>query len=197
VEVPAFQPSVYGPSPDDIKRAREELEKIKAERGWLEPDRGDLSDPSIDWREGKPDYTIANLAYFRGKTKNHPAGSLELVVENLVKTWEMEASHKPFAQWGTINHAKYAVQANGGKEYKGEDAARVGNYNVLMSSCPRDLYDAEGETFESSHAHFRGAFPNGFPWEVLEVYAGPPKVAFSWRHWADFAGEYQVGVLVP
>ena len=25
-----------------------------------------------------------------GKTKNHAAGSLELIVENLVKTWEME-----------------------------------------------------------------------------------------------------------
>ena len=31
---------------------------------------------------------------FQGKTKNHPVGSLEMIVENLVKTWEMERSHK-------------------------------------------------------------------------------------------------------
>jgi len=36
------------------------------------------------------------LALHPGKTKNHAAGSLELIVENLVKTWEMatwELSH--------------------------------------------------------------------------------------------------------
>lgn len=103
----------------------------------------------------------------------------------------MEASHKPFAQWGTVAHDKYAVNANGGPVFHGEEAASRGNYNVLLSACPRELYDAEAETFESSHAHFRGAFPGGFPWEVLEVYSGPPKVAFSWRHWATFAGEYE------
>eukprot|EP00435_Cladocopium_sp_Y103_P058088 s682_g20.t1 len=45
----------------------------------------------IEWRfGGKPDYALANLKYLQGKTKNHAAGSLELIVENLVKTWEME-----------------------------------------------------------------------------------------------------------
>ena len=37
---------------------------------------------------------------------------------------------------------------------------------------------------------FHGAFP-AFPWEVLEVYTGPPKVAFSWRHWGRFTGKYK------
>ena len=32
--------------------------------------------------------------FIQGKTMNHPPGSLEEIVENLVKTWEMEASHK-------------------------------------------------------------------------------------------------------
>ena len=37
---------------------------------------------------------------------------------------------------------------------------------------------------------FHGAFP-AFPWEVLEVYTGPPKVAFSWRHWGRFTGKFK------
>ena len=53
------------------------------------------------------------------------------------------------------------------------------------------LYDAQSHTFESSHEVFRGAFGDGFPWEVLEVFSGPPKVAFSWRHWGKFTGHYK------
>lgn len=31
--------------------------------------------------------------------------------------------------------------------------------------------------------------PN-FAWEVLEVYSGPPTVAFKWRHWGWMKGDY-------
>lgn len=55
------------------------------------------------------------MCFFLGKTMNHKAGSLQLLVENLVKTWEMEASHfKVYSQWNTIDHAKYSISANGG-----------------------------------------------------------------------------------
>jgi len=37
---------------------------------------------------------------------------------------------------------------------------------------------------------FHHAFAS-FPWEVLEVYTGPPVVAFSWRHWGHFNGSYK------
>ncbi len=30
-----------------------------------------------------------------------------------------------------------------------------------------------------------------FPWEVLEVFTGPPVVTFSWRHWGHFTGEFK------
>merc|ERR1712174_107061 len=30
-----------------------------------------------------------------------------------------------------------------------------------------------------------------FPWEVLDVYSGPPKVAFTWGHWGTFTGTYE------
>lgn len=41
--------------------------------------------------------------------------------------------------------------------------------------------------------------PN-FAWEVLEVYSGPPVVAFKWRHWGwmkgDYVGKNEDGELV-
>ena len=60
-----------------------------------------------------------------------------------------------------------------------------------MLTCDKSLYDNSEETFDSSHGKFRYAFPEGFPWEVLEVLSPPPKVFFSWRHWANFAGDYK------
>ena len=63
--------------------------------GWKEPDRSHMDDENIKWRfGGPPDYTLANLEYMKGKTRHHEEGSLEIIVENLVKTWEMERSHK-------------------------------------------------------------------------------------------------------
>ena len=47
------------------------------------------------------------------------------------------------------------------------------------------------DDFEESHKLFRNAFPEGFPWEVLKVIAGPPVVMFTWRHWAHFTGSFR------
>ena len=58
------------------------------------PHRQYMDDPNIVWREGKPDFTQVNKAYLEGRTRVHKEGSLEKIVEDLVKTWEMEASHK-------------------------------------------------------------------------------------------------------
>ena len=65
--------------------------------------------PDIKWRfkdkvTGKPappDYSLANYAYAIGKSTNHKRdpdilkSSPESIVEDLVKSWEMERSHKP------------------------------------------------------------------------------------------------------
>ena len=88
-------------------------------------------------------------------------------------------------------HNLNRIIANGGQEYDGEESARIGNYNWLLDTCPKDLYDASKETNLSSHQLFRTAFPNGFAWEVIEVYSPPPTVAFSWRHWAEYSGTYK------
>jgi hypothetical protein len=62
---------------------------------------------------------------------------LEELVENTVKIWEMEVSHKKdLSQWTTIDHDKYELQVNGGPMIAGKDAINLGNYNVLLSGCP-------------------------------------------------------------
>ncbi len=67
------------------------------------------------------------------KNKVEILGSLEELVENLVKTWEMEASHKSdFLQWKTVDHEKYCLQMNGGRLVEANEATTMGNYNALM-----------------------------------------------------------------
>ena len=71
----------------------------------------------------------------------------------------------------------------------------MGSYNALFATekveHEGNLYRASLETFESSHDIFRTAFSGGFAWEVLEVYSGPPTVAFKWRHWGRMDGPYK------
>lgn len=74
--------------------------------------------------------------------------------------------------------------------YENEEANTVGNYNVLLDACPADLWDKDNTTWEDSHQAFHKAF-SAFPWEVLEVFSGPPKLGFTWRHWGSFTGEYE------
>jgi hypothetical protein len=66
----------------------ETAEPFIPERKYLD------GEPDHIWRNGKPDYTVVNQAYLSGKTRNWAAGSLEAVVESVVKTLEMEISHK-------------------------------------------------------------------------------------------------------
>lgn len=62
---------------------------------------------------------------------------MEELVENLVKTWEMEASHKTdLNQWTTINHDDYSIQVNGLEALDGKIAFEIGNYGALMKHCP-------------------------------------------------------------
>lgn len=167
-----------------------ELQKYIENHGFKRPDRSTI-DPDRPWNFGIPNYDRSDLAFFQGRTSVHAIGSLEDVVENAVKRWEMEATHLSFGDWETVDHDSYAVSANGGKRFVGEEAATAGNYNWLMENIDKTLYDSEKETFESSHTLFQTAFPNGFPWEVLKVFSGPPRISFSWRHWASFDGSFQ------
>ena len=70
------------------------MAEVKGESSEEAPRRNYMDDPGIVWRSGKPDFTAVHKAYLEGRTKKHKVGSLEQIVEDLVKDWEMEASHK-------------------------------------------------------------------------------------------------------
>jgi len=182
----------HGPmSNEEIEKARVELSDVKARTGMKEPTRSFMDDPGTKWRFGAPpDYSLANLYYLKGKTMNHPEGSLEQVVENLVKTWEFERSHKlDHTQHKSVSQEKFLIGANGGKMFDNVGANQVGNYNVLLENCDESMW-AKNQSWDDTHHTFKGAFA-AFPWEVLKVFSGPPLVTFSWRHWANFTGTYK------
>jgi hypothetical protein len=66
----------------------------------------------------------------------------------------------------------------------------VGTYNAIIA--PNEYYDPTYSDFASSHKTFKRMMPT-FAWEVLEVYSGPPTVAFRWRHWGVMKNDY-VGI---
>lgn len=145
--------------------------------------------PGVKWRFGLPNYARVNKAYFAGRSKVHPADSLEAVVQKLVKNWEVESHHiADPAQWKTMDVSKFKISVNGGCPIDAQKMADDGPYNMLLGKIPG--YDASQHTFESANKIFSEVFSEGFAFEVLEVFSGPPNVSFSWRHFGRFAGQY-------
>lgn len=76
-------------------KSRVRVAQVTTEAEAYVPERKFLDrEPDYVWRNGKPEYTVVNKAYLMGKTRNWKAGSLESLVESVVKTLEMEISHK-------------------------------------------------------------------------------------------------------
>lgn len=146
---------------------------------------------NVEWRNGKvPDYTRSKENLAKESICSHAEGSLEALVQNLVRTFEMEVSFKTNPQqWLSVVNEQFRISTNGGREYTATEVGQKGTYNVFMGDS--EFYKSSEETFESSHELFHSCFPQGFPWEVLEVYSGPPIVTFKWRHWGHFQGEYK------
>jgi hypothetical protein len=84
---------------EELAAVKEELEDIKRKGGLKEPDRSFMDDPDIKWRfGGKPDYSVTNLLYLKQRSTVHEEGSLEQIVENLVKTVSsVSVHHSPVA----------------------------------------------------------------------------------------------------
>ncbi|MFQ4142003.1 SnoaL-like polyketide cyclase [Chlorogloeopsis sp. ULAP02] len=159
---------------------------------WVQ-DRDTVIAQSTDatWRHGiPPDYTESTAGLAQESKCNHVEGSLEAIAQNLVRTFEMEASFKTNPdQWLSVVNDKFRMSSNGGQAYTAEEVSASGTYNLFIGDT--ENYQASQETFESSGKLFRTAFPKGFLWEVLEVYSAPPKVTFKWRHWGTFSGYYK------
>ncbi|EQC40802.1 hypothetical protein SDRG_01871 [Saprolegnia diclina VS20] len=193
---PSMEPEVYLYVPTNViplttsatalDAARAEITKLQATLGDHVPMRSTLDDPSVEWRVGKPDYTLVNLLFLQGKTYNHKPGSLEWMVQNLIKTWEMEVCHKTNAQQMTTMHPKlFQCTVNGASPVAADDLVRNGKYDTFLAAAPtaKALYDAKRSTRDRASMTFGSAFPDGFAWEVLEVFSKLPRVSFSWRHW--------------
>ena len=151
-----------------------------------------LHDKNVAWRNKRaPDYSKVNATFEETRTTNHEPGSLPSMVQNLVKNWEKEASYKINAsEWRTINPEKYTFHVNGGVGMNVEDMLRLGTYNALLDNRPIEgVYDPKVEGLQGSHKLFKRVMPV-FSWEVMEVYSGPPVVAFKWRHWGQMTGKY-------
>jgi hypothetical protein len=109
-------------------------------------------------------------------------------VENLVKNWEIEASFKTrLSDWRTINHDRYTFSMNGGASSKVDYMLEQGTYNAILPS--NEYYCPEHNDISLSHKTFKRMMPT-FAWEVIEVYSGPPKVGFRWRHWGWMKSDY-------
>ncbi|KAL9601186.1 MAG: hypothetical protein Q9219_002686 [cf. Caloplaca sp. 3 TL-2023] len=145
---------------------------------------------AAEWRYGKPpDYSNTRKVWQETKHHTHPALSLPSLVSNLVKNWEIEASFKPsLASWRTVSPTKYTFAINGGVPQSAEHMLKVGTYNAIITE-PNDFYSPRTADFASSHKTFKRMMPT-FAWEVVEVYSGPPAVAFRWRHWGEMRGDY-------
>ena len=67
---------------ESVEEVRAKLDDLKVRYGFSEPDRGDIEDPDIEWRNGKPDYTKANYQFLKGKTQNHAEGTYVVTARN-------------------------------------------------------------------------------------------------------------------
>ncbi|MDF5756271.1 hypothetical protein [Spongiactinospora sp. TRM90649] len=142
------------------------------------------------WRESAPDYHLSHEVMPGERTHRFESDQLEAIVERIVQVFEMEVSHKKDPEtWVSMVTEHFRTRVNGGEWASARDIAEQGSYNILIGDSA--FYRREDETFESQHHVFHTAFPQGFFWEVLEVISPPPVVAFKWRHWGTFSGEYK------
>ncbi|CAE8590410.1 unnamed protein product [Polarella glacialis] len=146
--------------------------------------------PEATWRFSTPSYSRVNDTYFEHRAMKHPEGCLEAIVSKIVKNWEVESHHiADIHQWKTVDVSMFKAALNGGCPCSAKLMADVGHNNMLVGETQN--YSAARHTFESSYKVFGAAFPEGFAWEVLEVYSGPPTIAFKWRHFGKMVGTYK------
>ncbi|MGJ5676177.1 MAG: SnoaL-like polyketide cyclase [Nostochopsis sp.] len=146
---------------------------------------------NMEWRDGQPpDYSTTESNFQKEKSCQHASDSLAHLVENLVKCFEVEASFKTNPQqWLSVATERFRISTNGAHQYTASDIIENGTYNLFLAEHKE--YTALEENLESSNQLFSSTFPEGFLWEVLDVYSLPPKIVFKWRHWGKFKGNFK------
>ncbi|CAF2066892.1 unnamed protein product [Rotaria magnacalcarata] len=143
----------------------------------------------IKWRHGRPNYSKTIALYIQEKLAKHTPDSMEEIVENIVKNWEVEVSHKlDPRQWETVDVDNYCFSCNGLSKFTADDLVRLGTYSVLIGKTA--YCNASMMTLSESQMAFMRAFGEGFAWELIELYSGPPNVTFKWRHFGRMTGYF-------
>jgi len=146
----------------------------------------------VRWRWGRPNYARVNDMYFKNRTKQPIPGTAEELVTRVVKNWEVDSHHVAMAEdWVTIDHKVYQTSINGGWKADAQYFADVGPYNFLLQDKAAAYDIKKNPMAEEANAFWSNVFTEGFAWECLEVYSGPPKCVFKWRHFGKYSGTYE------
>ncbi|CAK8991097.1 unnamed protein product [Durusdinium trenchii] len=144
----------------------------------------------VSWRFGRPDYAKVNTTYFNHRTIAHQEGSLEALVQKLMKNCQVEADNvADVHKWKTMDTAKFKLAVNGGCPCNAQLMSEIGALNILLGETVD--YSGSAASVEASRQIFSDAFPEGVAWEVLEVYTGPPNLLFKWRFFAKYSGTFR------
>jgi hypothetical protein len=187
--MPISELDIIGGTPVEPTERKAFLSSASTGESYGEIIRDYEPSPGVEWRYGRPNYAVVNKAYFDGRMGVHKEGSLEQLINKLVKNWEVESHHiaKP-DHWKTMDAGNFRTSVNGGCPFSSEQMAKIGPYNVMLGDTHG--YTASQNTFESANKIFNKTFTTGFAWECLEVLSGPPICSFKWRHWGRFSGTF-------
>jgi hypothetical protein len=113
-----------------VTQTAQTAEPYVPERKYLD------GEPEHVWRNGKPDYTVVNQTYLAGKTRKWAADSLESLVECVVKTLEMEISHKVGTGATSVAVLKsWGGSSSSSRRVTGTSHATVVVLNVATRRC--------------------------------------------------------------
>eukprot|EP00913_Durusdinium_trenchii_P009750 g9158.t1 len=129
---------------------------------------------SWKWRFGRPDYATVNKL--------------------LMKNWDVESRHIASTHhWHTMDVSNLKAAINGGCPFNAQLLSDMSHANVLTQAQIGETteYSSKASNAEAAQQNFAAAFPEGFAWEVLEVFSGPPNVTFKWRHFGKMCGTFK------
>ncbi|KAK9786079.1 hypothetical protein WJX73_004653 [Symbiochloris irregularis] len=149
-------------------------------------DSGAVLRQPAHWRHGQPpEFKAATRKYDKERLCFFAPGSTAEMVTNLIKNFEREASHKVQAQeWVTVDLQAFRYCSNAGRLYTAEELGSVGTVHAMLGE-PAFRSALLNMTANAGHV-----WEAGLVWELIELYSGPPTIAFKWRYWGDILGTY-------
>jgi hypothetical protein len=182
-----------------LQAFRHKWESWRVANGGVEGEAASiLNDPNFvlyrdvnSWRYGNPTkmYRQVRQLYLRQRKNVHKPGSLAFITDMFVKNLELEYSNiLDVNEFVTVDPATFEYHAGGQPALSLQEFIDAGTYNAIIGPG-QVLFDYQ-QGWLKSHEAFWKSFQTGFAWEVESALGGPPVIAFSWRHWGNFTGDY-------